>query len=82
VSKNTPPSIKMAKSGSSRAARVDVRAIALTRAGFPSSGAISSLNAIFIFSLIFFFIFPFLLYFKGVSIYLYTLLRIFWTGVL
>ena len=54
----------MAKFGKSRAAKVAVRTIALTRAGFPSRGAISSLNAINIFSLIFFFIFPFLLYFK------------------
>ena len=55
VSKNTIPSRNMAKLGISREAKV---------AGFPSRGAISSLNALNIFSLIFLFIFLILLYFK------------------
>ncbi len=53
----------MANWCSSRAAIVAVRASALTRAGFPSSGAIRFFDAIIIFSLIFFFIFSILLYF-------------------
>ena len=60
---------KTANFGSSRDAIVAARVSALTRAGFPSSGAIRSFDAIIIFSLIFFFIFLFLLYFKGVSIF-------------
>ena len=82
MSKNTLPSKKTANFGSSRDAIVAARVSALTRAGFPSSGAIRSFDAIIIFSLIFFFIFSFLLYFKGVSIIYYTLLRSFWTGLL
>ena len=64
VSKNTIPSRNMAKLGISREAKVAVRMMALTRAGFPSRGAISSLNDLNIFSLIFLFIFLFILYFK------------------
>lgn len=62
--KNTIPSRKQAKVRSSRAAIVAVSTSALTRAGFPSSGAIRFLMALNIFSLIFFFIFLILLYFK------------------
>ncbi len=73
VSKNSVPSIKMAIWGSSRAIIVDATANALTRAGLPSSGAKRSLNAINIFSLIFFFIFVILLYFKWVSIFIHAI---------
>lgn len=64
VSKNTVNSIKTAYFGFSSATMVAVTVRALTRAGFPSSGAISDLNALNVFSLIFFFIFRILLYFK------------------
>ena len=64
MSQNTIPSKKKANFGMSKATNVAVRTMALIRAGFPSSGAKSSLYDINIFSLIFFFIFSNLLYFK------------------
>ena len=54
----------MANLGSSRETKVVVRTMALSRAGLPSSGEIRLLNDENIFSLIFFFVFIFLLYFK------------------
>lgn len=68
VEKSSAPSRKTAYSGLSMDTNVMTVAIALTRAGFPFSGAKRSLNVINIFSLIFFFILRFLLYFKWVSV--------------
>lgn len=64
----------MAKFGLSMETIVDMTVMALISAGFPSSGAKRSLNAKNIFSLIFFFIFVYLLYFKWVSTF-YTRIR-------
>ena len=56
VEKSSAPSRKNAYSGLSMDTNVMTVAVALTRAGFPFSGAKRSLNVINIFSLIFFFI--------------------------
>ena len=74
VNKSNIPSRNMENSGLSEETIVVTTVSALMSAGLPSRGAKSSLNAINIFSLIFFFIFLYLLYFKWVST-LYTHLR-------